>query len=155
MKVKFISFIILFIISNSIQAQMTDWNWSDYKIKFKVHSSMKVTENNAEKFIAESSDINLTIFPRKGENLDVDQLKSLLRKWARESSVKDLTEPTYLDDLNGYWGYSIEGNKENSKIFQMLIIDPDYPEINFYIWIAYNEANTDIALDILLSFKPL
>lgn len=154
MKRKLIFFVTILILGSTIKAQMKDWTWSQYKIKFKLPSYMNVTENNSDTFIATAANINVTIYPRSGENLETSKIKSLLRKWARDSSVRDFTEPTYLEDLNGYWGYYLEGFKENSNIFQMLIVDPDYPDIYFYIWISYNEDIETVASEILLSFKP-
>ena len=119
----------------NLQAQTTEYTWSSYKTKFKVPDTFKLEQNDSTKFSAGNNDFNLTIYPRRGENLDSSQMAKNLRTWAETNQVKNLGEITNLntEKLNGYWGVFIEGDLEGFPVFEMLIVDPDYPEISLYL----------------------
>jgi len=34
-------------------------------------------------------------------------------------------------------------------------MDPDYTDIQLYVWVAYNSKSENLAIDILKSFTPM
>lgn len=148
------TFLVMLLVVASVSAQMTEWTWSTYKVKFNAPKNMKVTQNDAKAFIGSTGNVTLSIYPRKGENLSYDGMQTSLTNWAKSNALVDYHAPEYIDDLNGYWGVYLEGYKNNFPVFQMLAIDPDYPDISLYIWISYAESDIDIAEQILMSFTP-
>ena len=81
-------------------------------------------------------------------------------------SLKNISPETYevtvssdgyqrLEDLNGYHGWMIDGYYNGSQqVFIMNVVDPDYTDINLYVWVAYNKKSYDTALEVLKSFTP-
>ncbi len=137
-----------------------DWRsftWDEYKTKFDIPSDFEVTTNTSEKFSASNGKITLSIYPRKDENLDWDNMQAALQKWADGNEVEDQSEIIELDEekLNGYWGVMIEGTKSDYSVAQMLIVDPDFTEISLYIWVAYDNDQVDTVLEMLMSFEPM
>lgn len=147
----------LVVIGMALNAQtMVTYTWSTYKMKFDIPTSFTEKVNNSEKFEASNPDINLTIYPRKGENLDADGMINALSGWVSDSQIENLTQMDVVtDQLNGYWGVYQEGTKNGWPVFLMLMVDPDYPDISFYVWVSYREGTEDTAVKILLSFKPI
>ena len=149
-------FLTVFAVTTVFAQRMTSFTWESYKMKFDIPTTFEVKDNTGEKFMASNTDINLTIYPRKGENLDADGMISALDGWAKDSQLGNLTEMEVISSqLNGYWGVFQEGTKNNWPVFLMLIVDPDYPDISFYVWISYATGTEDTALKILKSFTPI
>lgn len=147
-------FICCFLSSTILNAQDITYNWDSYKTKFKIPTDFVVSQSDGYNFIAGNSDINLSIFPKKDENLSYRQMKSYLLDWANRNVVVNLTETTSLNNLNGYWGVFVEGTKDNFPVTLLLLVDPDFPEYSLYVWISYRAEKVDRALDILYSFEP-
>jgi hypothetical protein len=155
--------LLFFFVGNIVSAQsLVTYTWDTYKMKFKVSSEMTVKENNADKFEATSYNITMDIYPRKGENLTYSGMKNAVINWANQESLKYNTyntsgneQPIYIKDLNGYWGCAIDGTKNSSAASMLLIVDPDYPDISFYVWVSYNDGYYQDALQILKSFQPM
>jgi hypothetical protein len=99
----------------------------------------------------------LTIYPKKGENMTYERMKDALQKWARENEVEwNSSSLGYMSSLNRYWGYYIDGKGSNGlPTSLLLLVDPDYPEYSFYVWLQYQSGYLDTAVDILKSFKPM
>ena len=138
------------------------YTWDTYKMKFKISSDMTVVENNANKFEATNNQITMDIYPRKGENLTYSGMKNALIKWAEQSGLSynatnssGNEQPIYLKNLNGYWGCAIDGTKNGLGASMLLLIDPDYPDISFYIWVNYTDPYYQDVLQILKSFEPM
>ncbi len=147
-----IAFVIL---SHFASAQMKGWTWDTYKVKYSAPSNFKISQNTKDVFSAGNTNINLTIYPRTGENLAYDEMDGALRKWARSSKVSFSGEPNLMESLNGYWGVYLDGTAENGNPTTMLLlIDPDYPEITLYVWLQYQDGYVDTAVEILKSFTP-
>ena len=141
---------------------LVGYTWDTYKIKFKISSDMNEVVNNADKFEVSSHNITMDIYPRKGENLTYSGMKSAIVAWAGQESlsysarnINGDDQPIYLKDLNGYWGCAIDGTKGSSSATMLLLVDPDYPEISFYVWVAYNDGYYQDALQIIKSFQPM
>jgi hypothetical protein len=158
-KITILSLIILSFFANNVAAQeMVSYTWSDYKTQFNIPKSFTVQQNDNTIFSAGSDNINLTIYPRKDEKMLEDNMSGNLRTWSKSNELKNLGEVTELDEtkLNGYWGVFQEGEtKDGYQVFVMLIIDPDYTDTGFYVWLSYSEGNEDACLKILQSFTPL
>ncbi|MEI6124187.1 MAG: hypothetical protein WCQ95_11240 [Bacteroidota bacterium] len=147
----------LFLISGtSVFGQMKTFTWDSYKTKFKVPDNFVVDESTGEKWLGHNSDITLSIYPRKDENLSDREMRSAVRTWAVDNGVTNLGDAVDLDSekLNGYNGVLYEGEKDGFPVATMLIIDPDYPSITIYIWVSYREGSSDTVLDLLMSFTP-
>ena len=149
-------FLLAFVVlSHFASAQMKTWTWDTYKVKYSAPSNFKVSKNTKDVFSAGNTNINLTIYPRTGENLAYDDMDGALRKWARSSKVSFSGEPNLMESLNGYWGVYVDGTAENGNPTTMLIlVDPDYPEIALYVWLQYQDDYVDTAVEILKSFTP-
>ena len=137
------------------------WTWDTYKMKFKAPDNMRVEENDANSFQATNDAITLDIYPRKGENLTYDGMKNAIIKWADQTGLRYMdynsdgdAQPIYLDDINGYWGCAIDGKKQGFPASMLLLVDPDFPELSFYIWISYSNEYYHDAVTILKSFQP-
>lgn len=136
--------------------QMKTFTWDTYKTKFKVPSDFIVDESTGTKWVGHNRNINLSIYPRKDENLTTREMKTAIYDWAVDNGVKNIGELTELDEekLNGYWGVLYEGTKDGFNVGTMLIVDPDYPNISIYIWVSYREGYEDDVIEMLMSFTP-
>jgi len=138
------------------------FTWDTYKMKFKISDDMTVVDNNANKFEATNHNITMDIYPRKGENLTYSGMKNAIINWATQESLRYAAQntsgddqPIYLKNLNGYWGCAIDGTKNSTAATMLLLVDPDYPDISFYVWISYLDGYYQDALQILKSFQPM
>lgn len=139
-----------------VLAQTTEYTWDTYKMKFSVPSSFTVDQNDAKVFDAGNSDMHLSIYPRKGENLSAEGMITSLDSWVTDNNVTGKSEMNVITtELNGYWGVYQEGTANGWPVFLALLVDPDYPDISLYVWISYRQANLDAAVDMLMSFKPM
>ena len=160
---KFLCAILLFASCVPVNAQsLQSWTWDYYKMKFKAPDNMVVQKNDASVYEASNRSITMDIYPRKGENLTYDGMKNAIIGWATQTGLRYDSynasgdkQPIYLDDLNGYWGCAIDGKKEGFPASMLLLVDPDYPDISFYIWISYSDEYYHDAVTILKSFEPM
>jgi len=163
MKRKYLLATLLVLLCGLSNAQTLEpWTWDTYKIKFRAPDNMRVQENDANSFQATNDHITLDIYPRKGENLTYDGMKNAIINWAGQTGLtysnynkNGDAQPIYLDDLNGYWGCAIDGKKQGFPASMLLLVDPDYDEISFYIWISYSDEYYHDAIKILESFEPM
>jgi hypothetical protein len=155
--------VLLLLSANILKAQsLESWTWDTYKMKFKAPDNMRVDENDANSFQATNDKITLDIYPRKGENLTYDGMKGAIIRWAGQTGLRYAdynsdgdAQPIYLDNINGYWGCAIDGKKQGFPASMLLLVDPDFPDISFYIWISYSNEYYHDAVTILKSFKPM
>jgi hypothetical protein len=154
--------IIMLIISSMINAQsLQTWNWDTYRMKFKAPDNMTLQENDANGYQASNNNITLDIYPRSSENLTYDGMKNAIINWANQlelyytNTSEGKTQPIYLANINGYWGCAIDGSKQGFPASILLLIDPDHPNIGFYVWISYAKEYYHDAVAILKSFQPL
>jgi hypothetical protein len=156
---KYILLSALFALSlNFIYAQsLKGWTWSNYKMKFQAPDNFAIKESSGTIFSAGNDHLYLTIYPKKGENLTYSGMKDALQKWARDNNVDwNSNDLGYMSNLNRYWGYYIDGTGSNGlPTSLLLLVDPDYPENSFYVWLQYQSGYLDTAVDILKSFKPM
>ncbi|MDD4215038.1 MAG: hypothetical protein PHR81_09525, partial [Bacteroidales bacterium] len=59
------------------------------------------------------------------------------------------------EKMNRYSGFLHEGTVDNYKVEAALLVDPDYPNISFYIFIKYTNERLDDVINILSSFAPI
>ena len=151
------SFLPLFLlcIGTAASAQLKTWNWTEYKMQFKAPASFKIDENNSEKFAAGNGNLYLTIYPKKGAKMSYEGMKGALRDWSRNNDLRYRDDVQYMSNLNRYWGVYIDGTAPNGlPTTLMLLVDPDYSNIYFYIWLQYQSDYLQTAVDILKSFVP-
>ncbi len=154
--------VLLLLSANILRAQtLKSWTWDTYKMKFKAPDNMRVEENDANSFQATNDKITLDIYPRKDENLTYDGMKTAIIRWAGQTELRFQdynsdgdAQPIYLDNINGYWGCAIDGKKQGFPASMLLLVDPDFPDISFYIWISYSSEYYHDAVTILKSFQP-
>ncbi len=157
MKIKiFLLLIISCFLSAFVSAQyLKTWNWNDYKMQFKAPSDFRIDENNAKKFSAGNGKLYLTIYPKKGAKMSYDGMKSALRDWSRQNDLTYEKDVQYMSNLNRYWGVYIDGVAPSGlPTTLLLLVDPDYSSISFYVWLQYQTNSLDTAVDILKSFTP-
>jgi Dihydro-orotase-like len=160
---KFLQIIILSAFSVAVHGQSLQlWTWDSYKMKFKAPDNMIVSKSNATVYEASNNSITMDIYPKTGQNLTYDGLKKAIINWADQSSLAYKTynssgdkQPIYLDNINGYWGCAIDGTKDGFSTSVVLLVNPDYPDINFYVWISYAPEYYHDAIAILKSFTPM
>jgi Dihydro-orotase-like len=163
MKHKLILCLVMMAISPIVKSQtLQTWTWDQYKMQFKAPDNMTVNQNDASAFRATNNNITLEIYPRQGENLTYDGMKNAIINWANQSSLSfnpynsnGDAQPIYLSNVNGYWGCAIDGTKSGYSASALLLVDPDYPNISFYVWISYAEEYYHDAVTILKSFEPV
>src|SRR5258708_32043723 len=159
---KFLQTVLLSAICFFANAQtLKDWTWDSYKMKFKAPDNMVVQKSDATVYEASNNSITMDIYPRKGENLIYDGMKNAIIQWANQVSLSYTTnssgetQPIYLDNINGFWGCAIDGTKDGFSSSALLIVNPNYPDISFYIWISYAKEYYHDAVAILKSFTPM
>jgi hypothetical protein len=131
------------------------WTWDTYKMKFRAPDNMIVQQNNADSYQATNNNITLDIYPRTGESLTYDGMKNAISNWANQVSLSYTQGPIYMENINRYWGCAIDGTKQGFSATAVLLVDPDYPDISFYVWISYAREYYHDAVAILRSFQPL
>ncbi len=160
---KFLLSILLLSLSPFLYSQtLQTWTWDTYKMKFKAPDNMVVQENSADGYQATNKSVTLDIYPRKNENLTYDGMKNAIISWASQSSLAYDTynssgdaQPIYLKNINGYWGCAIDGTKQGFSASVVLLVNPDYPDISYYIWVSYAPEYYHDAVAILKSFAPM
>ena len=155
-KTVLITFILLISGIGVVTSQnMRTYTWDSYLMTFEIPEDFDVKKSDGNNFSAGNGDIYLSIYPRVDENLSYEEMEEALIKWAKGSDfiVAD-NGVMYLDDLNGYWGVMADGVVDNWPVFIMLIIDPDYTNTSFYVWLSYREDKIETAEKILNSFIP-
>lgn len=151
-----ITYILLIYISGVLISQeMHEYTWDSYNMKFEIPASFSVKKSQGDIFSAGNDNMHLSIYPRLNENLSYEEMEEALLNWA-SSSALILTDKglTYLDNLNSYWGMKADGTADNWPVFVLLIIDPDYSDTSFYIWLSYSQGTYETALKIVNSFTP-
>ena len=163
MRYKYLLTVVLLALSIPVHAQtLQSWTWNTYKIKFRAPDNLVVQKNDASVYEAGNNAMYLDIYPRKGENLTYDGMKNAIINWAgslhlsyNTANSSGDTQPIYLKNINGYWGCAIDGTSKGLPATVMLIVNPDDPELSFYIWINYAEEYYHDAIAILRSFTPM
>jgi hypothetical protein len=133
---------------------MKDWDWKDYNVKFQVPADFKITKSDGSTFVATNEKINLSIYPKKGENLTAKKMESSLLAWAKQNNVTNYDKANYIANLKGYQCSYIDGKVGEYPTSLLLLVNPNNPDISLYIWLSYATAEYDTAVAILKSFKP-
>jgi hypothetical protein len=163
MRYKFFQTILLVALGAAVNAQTLKlWEWETYKLKFKAPDNLVLQKNDATIYEAGNSNMYLDIYPRKGEQLTYEGLKSSIIKWADDLGLSYpavnagcTAQPIYLANLNGFWGCAIDGSKNNLPATVLLIVNPLDPTLSFYIWINYTKEYYQDAVAVLKSFTPM
>jgi hypothetical protein len=160
---KFLQSILFSALCLAVNAQsLQSWTWDYYKMKFKAPDNMVVQKSDATVYEASNKSITMDIYPLTGQNLTYDGMKNAIINWAGKSSLSYKTynssgdkQPIYLDNINGYWGCAIDGTKEGFSASALLLVNPAYPDTNFYVWVSYAPEYYHDAVAILKSFTPM
>jgi len=149
--------ILLLTISSVLFSQtLKSWTWDYYKMKFEIPDNMVVQESTNAKFQASNVSIVMDIYPREGENLTYDGMKNAIIDWANKTNLSydNTSNPIYIKDINRYWGCAIDGTNNGFPTSILLLVDPDYPSISFYVWVSYKSEYYHDVVAILKSFEP-
>lgn len=160
---KFFPLLIALTLPVLLKAQsLQTWTWNSYNVRFKAPDNMVVQENDANGFQATNNSITMDIYPRRGENLTYDEMKNAIINWATQNGLtydqvnsQGNQQPIYLQDLNRFWGCAIDGTKGNFDATAVIIVNPDHPDISFYVWISYSSPFYQYAVSMLESFEPI
>lgn len=155
MRIKLFSLVVFCLLTLVGTAQLKTWNWTEYKMQFKAPTNFKVDVNNSEKFSAGNGNLYLTLYPKKGTKMSYEGMKGALRDWSRQNDLTYREDVKYMSNLNGYWGVYIDGMASSGlPTTLMMLVDPDYSNIYFYVWLQYQSPYLQTAVDILKSFMP-
>ena len=156
MSVKIFFLIVACAFASRVNAQdLKTWNWTDYKMQFKAPPDFSIDENNADKFAAGNGKLYLTIYPKKGSKMSYEGMRGALRDWSRKNDLTYDKDVQYMSNLNGYWGVYIDGvARSGLPTTLLLLVDPDYSTISFYVWLQYQSSYLNTAVAILKSFMP-
>lgn len=116
---------------------------------------MVLQRNDENGFQASNNKVTMNIYPRTGESLTYDGMKNAIINWANQVSLSYTKGPIYLENINRYWGCAIDGTKQGFYASALLLVDPDFPDISFYVWVSYVREYYHDAVAILRSFQPL
>ncbi len=122
---------------------------------------MEILKSDANVYEASNKAITMDIYPRKGEDLTYDGMKNSIIKWTNQLDMyytitsSGKSQPIYMENLNGFWGCAIDGSKDNFSASVLLPVNPEYPDISFYIWISYAKEYYHDVVVILKSFTPM
>jgi hypothetical protein len=160
---KYFQTILLSFLCLAANAQsLQDWTWDYYKMKFKAPDNMVVQKSDATVYEASNNSITMDIYPLTGQNLTYDGMKNAIVKWADKSLLaynevnsSGDKQPIYLANINGYWGCAIDGTKNGFSASALLLVNPDYPDVNYYVWVSYKPEYYHDAIAILKSFTPM
>jgi hypothetical protein len=161
---KFLQTVLLSAICIAVNGQsLQTWTWDYYKMKFKAPDNMVVKKNDATVYEASNNSITMDIYPVTGQqNITYDGMKNAIVNWANKESLSYNTinssgekQPIYLENINRYWGCAIDGTKDGFSTSVVLLVNPDYPDVNYYVWISYAPEYYHDAIAILRSFTPI
>lgn len=148
--------LLFFLYTGSSYSQtMTDYTWDTYNVKFQIPTTYKVDKNTADGFGAGDGNTYLSVYPKTGDVMTYNNMKSSLESWAADSKVT-YSNVNMLENLNGYWGTYIDGTNTSNNLpaTLVLLVHPDYPTKQLYVWINYKTESFDTALKMLKSFTP-
>ena len=87
--------------------------------------------------------------------MSYDDMRGALRDWSRKNDLTYRKDVQYMSNLNRYWGVYIDGVAPSGlPTTLLLLVDPDYSNIYFYVWLQYQKDYLQTAVDILKSFVP-
>lgn len=133
---------------------MKTWAWANYKIAFQAPSDLVVKESSDKLFYAGTEHVFLTIYPKKGENLQYDKLHAALQKWAGKNKVKFSSSDTASSTSKSRsWIYYVKGKGyRGMATYASIIVDSSHPENSYYIWLQYDNGYSNTAKDVMNSF---
>jgi hypothetical protein len=127
--------------------------WNAFNISFKIPSSVNVTTNSNEAFIASNYEYNISLYPKNGGFPNNFEKQRLLDEWVKSNNVTLNTESTSGTTENGFNYIKVIGTKDNSVVTILTLSDSQKPETAFYAWISINSKMVDQAMVIVNSFK--
>lgn len=159
---KFLQSILFSVIGLALNAQtLQTWTWDFYKMKFQAPNNLVVAKSDGTVWEATNKSIAMDIYPKTGQNLTYDGMKNAIINWAEKNFVSynetnsdGTSQPIYMSNINGYWGCAIDGTKDGFSTSVLLLVDPDHPDINFYVWISYASEYYHDVVRIIRSFTP-
>ena len=156
----------IFVALPLMAAGWKQWNWTAYKVKFRLPATWVVGKNDQAQFYAyEKAGMSVRITPWKDKKLNAQQVA--MNGYGRTSSIqnKNVDKQESLGSHNGFDFYLMIGNgvQKGKKVkFAMLgCIDPKSPVnvfLRFTWWDrgqAYNDQREQIAKGIARSFGKL
>lgn len=148
--IQYTSFIALFLVAQSSFAQK-DWRWEQHGVGFSAPTNLRITTNNASEFVAEGSDLVLSIYVEQNGEVTEDHLAEALVAAAKEMEYDEITAADELE-INDFKGYFVEGTKDGVGAFIITLLDKK-SSTNLVVVIVYtDETSRKKAIDIADSF---
>lgn len=141
----------LFLLSQTALNAQQDWRWEQHGVGFNAPANLRVTTNNASEFVAEGSDLVLSIYVEQDGEVGEDQLAEALIAAAEEMDYDEITaaDELEIDDLKGFF---VEGTKNGVGAFIITLLDKK-SSTNLVIVLAYtSDSGRKKAIDIADSF---
>lgn len=141
----------LFLLSQTALNAQQDWRWEQHGVGFNAPANLRVTTNNASEFVAEGSDLVLSIYVEQDGEVGEDQLAEALIAAAEEMDYDEITAADELE-IDDFKGFFVEGTKNGVGAFIITLLDKK-SSTNLVIVLAYtSDSGRKKAIDIADSF---
>ncbi len=128
-----------------------DWRWDDHGVGFTAPSNLRITTNNANEFVAEGSDLVLSIYVEQDGEVTEETLADALVAAAKEMEYEEITTVDELQ-IHDFMGYFVEGTRDGVGAFILALLDKK-SSTNLVIVIVYtDDASREKAIKIGDSF---
>src|SRR5690349_1872021 len=108
-------FLIVSLSANTAFAQQ-DWRWEQHGVGFSAPTNLRITTNNESEFVAEGSDLILSIYVEQDGEVDEATLAEALVAAAKEMEYDEITAADELE-IDDFKGYFVEGTKDGVGAF--------------------------------------
>ena len=141
----------LFLLSQTALNAQQDWRWEQHGVGFNAPANLRVTTNNASEFVAEGSDLILSIYVEQDGEVNEDQLAEALVAAAEAMEYDEISAADELE-IDDFKGFFVEGTKNGVGAFILTLLDKE-SSTNLVIVLAYtSDASRKKAIDIADSF---
>ena len=127
-------FLACVLLTNTAFAQK-DWRWDNHGVGFSAPSNLAVSTNNAQEFVAESSDLLLSIYAEQDAEVTEEHLAEALIAIATEMEYDNITAADELQ-IQDFKGFFVEGTKDGIGAFILTLLD-HRSNTNLVVVIAY------------------
>jgi hypothetical protein len=131
---KFALFIAFTFFLNTAFAQK-DWRWDNHGVGFSAPANLRVTTNNAQEFVAEGSDLVLSIYAEQDGEVTEETLAEALVAAATEMEYDDISAADELS-IHDFTGYFVEGTKDGVGALIITLLDKK-SSTNLVVVMAY------------------
>jgi hypothetical protein len=127
---------IAFTLSLNTAFAQQDWRWENHGVGFSA-PNMRITTNNANEFVAEGTDLVLSIYVEQDGEVTADHLAEALVAAAKEMEYDEITAVDELE-TDDFTGYFVEGTKDGVGAFILTLLDKK-SSTNLVVVIVYTD----------------